>query len=449
MDADSDVARGAGRPGQNRRALRAAENDVLQHAGLLDGETHSRDSKHKALLRPRRWRRSGAIAVTSVLAWVIRYPLHTATMFMQFSGVDQYPAMFTTANQNPPVFKASQHPSVFSGVIRYQTPIQQPTAIFTHFNAGLCALGAVYERSSNWHLHAAGLAAGLVAPESTTLVRMASSVALHYMTYAAMYGLLRQSVAARLLSLSSDTRVIDVVRPAIAWVRDLLMLRGPRGAVFPLYVRDVASSVVSGALAMVFTRMFTSRRAVSVYRGVVRADMAWRRVANLALRRMGLVLAQSTFRASGVRAEAAVEASAGASAAFATVEDQLVQMHDSGGSDDSGDELPVAGLADRQALRRVEFLAYTRAVGAMLGAVAARAALYPVDSVLVRLMADEAGLTAHAYSGFFDCLARVCRSAGASALYAGFPVAVAADLALTWLSAEAMHYLCKTAWIQF
>ncbi|KAJ2331659.1 hypothetical protein GGI00_003156, partial [Coemansia sp. RSA 2681] len=105
------------------------------------------------------------------------------------------------------------------------------------------------------------------------------------------------------------------------------------------------------------------------------------------------------------------------------------------------------GDADGPAVERDEVLVYTQAVCTALSSIAARALLYPVDALIVRLMADQAGLTRLGYTGFFSCLARVCRSPtqGLSSLYAGFASALLSDLALGWATAEVVHYLCKSA----
>ncbi|KAJ2833059.1 hypothetical protein J3B01_004583 [Coemansia erecta] len=378
----------------NRQAVQEAEDDVLRHSGLLD--SRPRDG-HKALLRSKRWRRSGAIAVCRAVAWMIRYPLHTATMCEQFGA---------------------HNPLLVGDVMMSARRLWHGLPV-----------GAVYERTSNWHLHVAGLATGLVAPKATTLVRTACGVVVHYVSYATMYGLMRQSVAARLLS-TRNVQLHSLVWPSVLWVRDLWLLRSPRGSVLSLYVRDILSSIVQGALCVLFTRVLTSQSAIHVYRRVERVDRMWQR--------WGLARTEHETRAH------AVEASADASSMFRRAEDQLVQMHD------SGDELTTDQcVVDRQAMRSVEFLVYTQSVASMVASVVARAILYPIDSVFVRLLADEAGLTSYAYSGFVNCLLRVYSADGVRMLYAGFPFAVASDLALSWLTAEAMHFLCKSAWIVF
>ncbi|KAJ2038044.1 DNA polymerase alpha catalytic subunit, partial [Coemansia sp. S2] len=70
-----------------------------------------------------------------------------------------------------------------------------------------------------------------------------------------------------------------------------------------------------------------------------------------------------------------------------------------------------------------EFLIYTQTVSCIVSGIAIRALLYPVDAIIVRLMADQAGgLTRFGYRGFFNCLGRIRRSPtqGLTSLYAGF-----------------------------
>ncbi|KAJ2807722.1 hypothetical protein H4R21_000370 [Coemansia helicoidea] len=93
----------------------------------------------------------------------------------------------------------------------------------------------------------------------------------------------------------------------------------------------------------------------------------------------------------------------------------------------------------RRALREPRL--YDQAVGTFLTRIVVRAVLYPVDATIVRLMADEAGLTAHGYTGFFDCLRR-----SSAPLYSGFTRALVADLALGWAAAEAAHALSMLVW---
>ncbi|KAJ2238971.1 hypothetical protein GGI13_008174, partial [Coemansia sp. RSA 455] len=106
----------------------------------------------------------------------------------------------------------------------------------------------------------------------------------------------------------------------------------------------------------------------------------------------------------------------------------------------AGSEMPV---------EKGEFLIYTQTVSCIVSSIAIRALLYPVDAIIVRLMADQAGgLTRFGYRGFFNCLGRIRRSPtqGLTSLYAGFTPSLLSDLALGWLTAELAHYFCKSAW---
>ncbi|KAJ2412769.1 hypothetical protein GGI10_003485 [Coemansia sp. RSA 2530] len=104
--------------------------------------------------------------------------------------------------------------------------------------------------------------------------------------------------------------------------------------------------------------------------------------------------------------------------------------------------------SDKHKADKSDFLIYTQTVSAIVSSIAIRALLYPVDAIVVRLMADQAGLTRYGYTGFFNCLSRIRRSPsqGLSSLYAGFTPALLSDLALGWVTAEVAHYLCKSAW---
>ncbi|KAJ1850757.1 hypothetical protein LPJ73_003295 [Coemansia sp. RSA 2703] len=227
--------------------------------------------------------------------------------------------------------------------------------------------------------------------EATTAAGMALGVALHYCSFGVLYGAFRQSVVVRLLA-AQGVRVsfADALRPVVCWARDRLLMRGPRGAVLALYLRDALGNGVQAGLAMCVTRLLTSKAAVRAYGAIGRHR----------LRRRPFGPADVMF----------------------------------------GSETPPSEVLARSG----ELLIYTQAVASLLAAVATRLALYPVDSVLVRLMADEAGLTAHGYGGFFACAASV----GVGKLYAGFVRTVVVESSLAWVAAEVAHYLCKSAWVK-
>ncbi|KAJ2707800.1 hypothetical protein H4R19_004863, partial [Coemansia spiralis] len=179
-----------------------------------------------------------------------------------------------------------------------------------------------------------------------------------YLGFGLLYGLTRQSVVARLSGTS--TGIIGLLRPALQWAWDRVLLRGPRGAVLCVCVRDIGCSLAQGLLAPCIALLFS--------------------------------LAHSLAHKRSRRAR-----------------------HDPGN--------------------------YDQVVSMQLTRILVRAALYPVDATIVRLMADEAGLTDHAYAGFFDCLRRA-----PAPLYAGFTRALVADLAMGWAAAEAGHALSMLVW---
>ncbi|KAJ1731544.1 hypothetical protein LPJ61_002482 [Coemansia biformis] len=317
-------------PEPPRAALQRAEDDLLRHAGLLasggrsaaaapdDGDPGGGDSCPPAL-----WKRSAAVAAVRAASWVVRYPVHTATMRAQLTGL--------------------------------VAPIK-----WTWRSA---PVGVWYQWSGDHKLAVVECAVYAVLSEPATLRGVVASMALQYLGFGLLYGLTRQAVVARL----TDARagVVELLRPALRWSWDRALLRGPRGAVLCVCLRDVVSGIAQGLLAPCFARLLT----------------AWSTRARLP------------------------------------------------GADDALLQHP------RPAAR--EPLLYAHAVGSLLARIAMGAVLYPVDATIVRLMADEAGLTAHAYRGFFDCLLRA-----PAPLYAGFARALVADLALGWLAAEAVHVLC-------
>ncbi|KAJ1933125.1 hypothetical protein FBU59_006139 [Linderina macrospora] len=89
---------------------------------------------------------------------------------------------------------------------------------------------------------------------------------------------------------------------------------------------------------------------------------------------------------------------------------------------------------------------YPRTISLMLAEILSRALLFPVDTVIIRLMGDEAGLTRFGYTGFFSCLRGEWTRVGPASLFAGFTGALVSELAIAWVGAELAHYLCKSTW---
>ncbi|KAJ2777983.1 hypothetical protein GGI15_004328 [Coemansia interrupta] len=340
----------------SRQELRQAELNVLRRSGIL--ETTPLPPPDDASIPPshRFWRRSRALSVAQTLVTLIRYPLHTSTMYTQYSGQTTQQSLMYLARTAP--------------------------------------MGTLVHWAGGSHLGVVGSVVRMLMPnEATSAAGMAVGVALHYCAFGVLYGAFRQSVVVRLLAAQGvGLSWADAGRPVLQWVRDRVMLRGPRGAVLVLYLRDVMGNAVQAGLALCATRMLTSPKAVGVYGAIGRRRM--RR------RRRPLEPADVVF----------------------------------------GAETPPSEVLARSG----ELLIYTQAVASLMAAVATRLAFYPVDAVVVRLMADEAGLTSVGYTGFFACL----RAVGGRQLYAGWVGTAVAEAALAWVAAELAHYLCKSAWVK-
>ncbi|KAJ1669720.1 hypothetical protein GGF38_002038 [Coemansia sp. RSA 25] len=464
---------------ESRDAQQRAEDDVLRSVGLLDAtppSSGSGSSGSRQPAAPQRARRAGrparlwtrpnaALAAQAVMA-LVRYPQYSVTLYTQFTG--------------------GRRPPLTLGLWR---------AMWRHMPVGI-----LYQGFSGYHLGVVGALVNALTPgEISSLWAMAASVAAHYLVFALLYGSFRQALVTRLLDVGGVPASFPrLVAPALWWARDRLLLRRPRGSVLCVYVRDVVGNLTQGALSIALSRVLTSPQSIAVYLSVARIGCATRQLAASALRSMGLpaLIAQSPYalgdlaapgggarralppahstrRRALMRATAEAAAAAIGGAADGPVLDMQAPMARAASAVDSndvevvftsvGDQLGVddddrppprrrrrpggGGDADGPAVEKDEVLVYTQAVCTALSSIAARALLYPVDALIVRLMADQAGLTRLGYTGFFSCLARVCRSPtqGLSSLYAGFASALLSDLALGWATAEAVHYLCKSA----
>ncbi|KAJ1720276.1 hypothetical protein LPJ53_005075 [Coemansia erecta] len=381
---DSDCSRESGVAAAqlSRLELRQAELNVLQRSGILgptlsphasdyassDPASHHHQEHHQQHQQQQQkqhgfWRRSRALAVAQTLVTLVRYPLHTSTMYTQYSGQTTQQSLLRLARTAP--------------------------------------VGTLAQWAGGSHLGVVGSVVRTLMPnEATSAWGMLVGVGLHYCAFGVLYGAFRQSVVVRLLAAqgAKSLSFADAVRPIMHWVRDRLLLRGPRGAVLALYLRDVAGNALQAGLALGATRLLTSSPAVRAYGAIGRRQRMRRR--------------QQQQRP--LRPEDVVFAS-----------DPMVAP-------------PSEALA-----RGGELLIYTQAVASLLAAVATRLAFYPVDSVVVRLMADEAGLTQCGYAGFFACLGAV----GWRPLYAGWVRTAVAEASLAWLAAEVAHYLCRSAWV--
>ncbi|KAJ2850482.1 hypothetical protein IWW36_001862 [Coemansia brasiliensis] len=378
-EADGDGAR--------RQTLQDAEDDVLQHMGLLEGSrTAGVSGQYRALLRPRRWRRSRAIALTQKLFWLAEYPIHTRTTLMHLT------------QQTPPM--------------------------------GACLLrgfplGMLFQRIRLWPQGIASMTTLAVRGRIRTFIRSTGGLLLHYCVYAMTYGLVRQALVAQVVG--GSVLGGQLLRPSLAWVCDLLLLRAPRGAVFSMYVCDTVQRFL-----LAFVKQGVSFALLSL----------------CVVPRFTVAFAE-TRSSSGSRSVSLLQEMAMPLSAQSTETDanqlQLAQsIHEA-----SDSEIPSKDSYDWRVIRRVEFLSFTEAVSSALSRVVTRALMYPIDTVLVRLMADEAGLTAYGFSGFFACLRHIYRSGGVSSLFYGFTTALTWDLALAWSSIEVMHFLCRSAWVAF
>ncbi|KAJ2455894.1 hypothetical protein EV183_000510 [Coemansia sp. RSA 2336] len=340
------------------QTLREAEDDVLQHMGLLE-ETGG-GKQYRALLRPRRWRRSRAIMVTQRLFWLAQYPVQVRTTLMHLTG------------QTPPL-----------GV---------------HLLQGF-PLGIMFQRIRLWPQRLAGTATLAVRGHSGSLARSAAGLLVHYGMYAVSYGLVRQSLVAQIAGGS----LRSLLAPSLEWIRHLFSLRSS-GSVLSMYVCDTLQRMLLSVVKQAVSFALLSVCVVPKFKTFAERD------SERLLTEMVLDMTQ---------------------------QDGVAEGADSGST------------YDWRVIRRVEFLCFTEAVGSMLSGVVTRALMYPIDTVLVRLLADEAGLTSYGFSGFFACLKHTYRAGGLHALFYGFSTALSWDLALSWPFIELMHLLCKSAWIAF
>ncbi|KAJ2550716.1 hypothetical protein EV175_003968 [Coemansia sp. RSA 1933] len=250
---------------------------------------------------------------------------------------------------------------------------------------------------------------------------------------------MRQSIVARL---AQHLSLRSLVVPAAVWIRDLVFWRRPRGAVFGVYVRDVVGNYMEESLRAPMINALVSKGVFSVYMVMLRGVLAARRAATDVVATLGRITRVASKREAddGADADAAADVEVVFMAPDSTGRQQDRQQQRSQRQSRIG--------ADRLAQQHAEgeLLVYMRFVSALVSGIVTRAVVYPVDALVVRLMADETALTAYGYTGFFDCLARSPR--GLASLYAGFTRALVADMVFGWAAAELAHVLCKTAWIQ-
>ncbi|KAJ1799555.1 hypothetical protein LPJ59_001747 [Coemansia sp. RSA 2399] len=368
-----------------------AERDVLQRIGLFSdnmatdaGSSSSDDddeTQGKKSSRHRVWTRAAAIWVTRGVIAFARFPVDTATMRTQLSG--------------------TEHP------------------IWIRTSWREFAVGFMYQWSSGKQMELLAKIVSAVVPHSnaSSLTVDVLRIAVHYGAFAVLYGAMRQSVVARLGAASLRNF------SAGAWMRDLVWSR--RGAVFGVYVRDVAGNYVQESLHAPLFSAFVSSGVFSLYMAMLKGVMAARRTTADVVAALARITGTYKPHADEVEIEFVLP----------------------GGATQHNRSADRQGRAQQQRRRHAdaELLVYMRYVSSVVSGIATRALLYPVDTLVVRLMADEAALTAHAYTGFLDCLVR--GSSSLASLYAGFTRALVADVALGWVAAELAHVLCKTAWL--
>ncbi|KAJ1932011.1 hypothetical protein FBU59_006517, partial [Linderina macrospora] len=219
--------------------VQQAGNEILRRFGFLDDSPSPQALPHPptrlATFRQRLWIPESAIIVTKSLLALVRYPVRTLVIHTQFTGIE-------------PSF----------GSLRYR-------ATWARLTRGAW-LGSVYRWSSGYHLGGIGMILTVIYPgESSTVTSMLVNITLHYLTYGAFYGLFRQSLVARIHAGSPAAYPQGLWRPAVAWIRDRLMLRGPRGSVACAYLRDVLGNLAQGVLSYYLTRVFTSPQVVSAF----------------------------------------------------------------------------------------------------------------------------------------------------------------------------------------
>ncbi|KAJ1935089.1 hypothetical protein EC988_008596, partial [Linderina pennispora] len=262
-------------------------------------------------------------------------------------------------------------------------------------------LGSIYRWSSGYHLSGIGAILSIIYPgESRTVLAMLANIALHYLTYGAFYGLFRQSLVVRIYADSPSPP--GLWRPGLGWIRDRVMLRGPRGAVLCAYLRDVLGNLAQGVAAYYLTRLVTSPAVVSAYFSVAGLTRSAKASIAHALRRIGLPVWKTRRRRHGV---------IGASAVF----DDAVEV-----VFEEPARSPVPLQEQSPEIAQTKLCLYPRTISLMLAEILSCAVLFPVDTVIIRLMGDEAGLTRFGYSGFFSCLVGECRRAGVASLFSGF-----------------------------
>ncbi|KAJ2718333.1 hypothetical protein GGI07_005797 [Coemansia sp. Benny D115] len=380
---------------RQHQALRRARHTVLLRFGILKQDNGPPSASAAAAAKssapaPRPWwRRTQAVHVALGIHQVLRYPIQTATMYRQVHG------------QQPPV------------LVSWRQLSEMP-------------LGALYLWLRGTHLGAIGLGVRAIAPwldAHRSLGLTSLGMTLHYCCFGLLYGLWRQTVVSRLRAAAAPHEPSPgwraLLAPALHWARARLLLQGPSGAVLYTYLRDLAGSALRHALTGAFTHLLSSPTAIRAYAAVGRAQ---RRLSPTpsptpppALLQPETLRGRQRQRQRRRRRESS------------DVEVVFSDEHTS-----PGDILGSHG----------ELLVYMQAVSGLLAELTARAVLYPLTTVVVRLMADETGVTRMGYRGFVDCVRRSPLS-----LYEGFGWATVAESALVWTAAEIAHYLCKSAWL--
>ncbi|KAI9506595.1 hypothetical protein GGI25_003406 [Coemansia spiralis] len=477
-----------------QQTLMQAENDVLWRIGVLsdhemsgneneygNGDSDqelqrlrmlrslsSKSSDDSALSFRQFWSRRNAVTVTRMLVALARYPIYTATMYMQFTGTVESPASFPS--------------------------LQQPFAprrLWQGFPVGI-----VYQWFSGHHLDLVSALSKVVIPsvDGLSFGVTWANIALQYCSFAILYGGMRQSVIARLLTSHNASHsypsLKQLIVPALTWIRDRLLLRGPRGSVFFFYHRDITYRNYQPKLKDALQLILLSRKTSSFYFSIVETMRSVKQTICNALPSISLYNDRAGISRYSLRSDARHSATNARHSQgmdhianldtdtheyeqnmLSTFDHQAAHSESTsrtrtqaanglrGPTDEfSSNYMAAVVLAagatiseptgkTKEFLRKEGwFLIYAQFVASLLSNLILHAALYPIDSIAIRLMADEAGLTNHNYTGFFNCLIRTCRTPGGPiSLFAGFSKTLAADALVTWLGAELAHILCKTA----
>ncbi|KAJ2907857.1 hypothetical protein GGI21_003467 [Coemansia aciculifera] len=483
---------------ESGEALQQAEDDVLRGVGLLDatilsGNDATPEAADKAAAgslrrrlpgpRGRLWTRSNAVLVTHGVMALVRYPHYSATIYAQFAGGLRPPltlGLYRAMWRHMPVGILYQgfggyHLGVVGMVVNAITPVEVSSlwvmlaSVLMHYLVFALFYGSFRQSLVTRLLDISGTPVSLpqlIAPalwwvrDRLLLRNPRGSVLCVYLRDVVgniLQGALTIFLARLFTSPQSIGMYLSVARISSATRRlaaSVLSSIGLPALIAPSpYILSDLATPGTRSLPAYSTRRRALMRATAV---AAAANTAAAINGGSSSPMLDMQTPAVTVPVSPIEGN-----SSDVEVVFTRLEDQL-------GMDDQLPStvttrrdrrrrrrpLPPASTtedADKQAAaEQGEYLIYTQTVCTVLSSIAVRALLYPLDALIVRLIADQAGgLTSRfGYTGFFNCLTRIRRSPtqGLSSLYAGFTSALVSDLALGWLTAEVAHYLCKSAW---